>query len=812
MFIKELISRTENCGSKIAIVDKDGKRKTTYDELWKMAFSVAGKLRDDGFKKGDIIMISMPRSTEYVAAYLGILINGCVALPTAMDYSEHKIASIVNTCDVKSVMTLTDVTSIQNIDSQTAAALRSDRSDCVCSGTDPAFIIFTSGSIDVPKGILHDQNSLQSSVDRASIWQNDLEDVRLLSTAPFPFIVFTGEILGILWRGSTVYILPEEDRFDAKKIIGAINRFNINLAFISPQMLKVIFENSISIPSMKRIITGSEKVSDLYNPDIEIWNTYGMSETAGLTIFKIDKPYENTPIGDPMGDAEVFLNNGEICAIGYFSHEYIGLTDEAKNRFQLLEDGRTLIRTGDLAYNDDAGHIIFMNRRDWMVKINGQRVEPGEVSSTMKHHPLIKDAVVKGEKTNDNRYILIGYYISDGIIPSDDIKEFLSKTLPSYMIPTYYRRMVEFPKNRNGKLDMKRFPGLVTLKTRDIEPPVPPISDDEKKLQHIFHEILDYPEDDIGTNADFFHIGGDSIRALMLSAKIEQEFSVSITPMDIFTNPTIKSLVPLIMQDKGDNDIYVYHYDENLPEMIFVHTGHAGGEAYSNLSKTMKGLCSFVCVEPYNIFHPEMMIKGIDNLAAKYIEIVKKKNPHGPYILGGWSYGGLIAYEMACQLAEQGEEIQHLFIMDSNIMNDEEKHLFKQFFTADEFDEYLEKDPLFERFRRMGVLDRVKINSKNVLNDMLSFVPKKYDGPVTFFKAMEYKIGEDALQASIQRRAEEISRKKPANGFEKVASNLKIVNIDSDHDSFMRNYALYKISLTIEMTINKITRDSKNEE
>lgn len=812
MFIKELLSQTKNVGERIAIVDNNGERKTTYNKLWKLAFSVAQKLHDDGFKKDDIIMISMPRSTEYVAAYLGILINGCVAIPTSMDYPDERIAYIINNCDVKAVMTHADVATLNISDDDSSEDFENSELICPTVGTDPAFILYTSGSTGSPKGILHDQNSLTASVSRASMWQDDLDDVRLLSTAPFSFIIFVAEIFGVFWRGATVYILPDEDRKDARKLIEAINRFKINLTFISPQMLKVIFDfPSLEAPTLKRVITGSEKVSDTYREDIEIWNTYGMSETAGLTIFPIDKKYENTPIGNAMGDLDVYLENGQICAKGYFAHEYIGQTEASDDRFELLEDGRTLIRTGDLAFYNEDGNLVYMNRQDWMVKINGQRVEPGEIATAMKRHPLIKDAVVKGETTDTNRVILIGYYISDNLITPDEIKNYLAETLPSYMVPTYYRRMVEFPMSRNGKLDMRRLPGLISLKTKDVEPPIPPITNDEKRLQQIFHEILDYPAELIGTNADFFHIGGDSIRALMLSSRIEQEYSVSITPMDIFTNPTIKKLIPLIKEDKGANDLYVYQYEEDLPELIFIHTGHSGGEAYTNLSKTLYGQCSFVCVEPYNIFHPDRMITGIENLAKKYIEIIRKNRPTGPYILGGWSYGGLIAYEMACQLVEQGEEVSHLFVLDSNIPTDEERVLFRKIFKRESFDEYLEKDPLFERFRRMGILDRVKLNSQNVLKDMGTFVPKKYSGPVTFFKAMEYVIPEDSAHADLRHQLEELLRKKPANGFEKVADNLKIVNIDADHDAFMRNYALYKISLTIENTIDNITKGSDNE-
>ena len=780
---------------KIAIRDSNGK-EVSYKELMGAAEKAAGAIQARGIKPQSAVIILLGRNSDYVASYLGVLMAGCIAVPLTTASPEERIREISEDCQAAYI--------VRDYEEFMGVAASASFRPAHISGSDTAIILYTSGSTGKPKGVVHDHNSLTAAAERSFELMAGFESIRYASTQPFQFAPFTSDLFSVFLQGGSCFIVDSETRLDVKKLLYFYKENKIDMSFIHPQMLKIMrtLVDDRDFP-VKRVLVGAERVINMYSPYFEIWNVYGMSETfSGISYFKIDKEYENVPVGKAYKNNEITIENEEVCVKSYYARRYLNREEESRKTFFPCQDGQVLIHTGDRGYFDENGNLVITGRMDFMIKINGNRVEPEEVENRLLMIPEIKEAVVVGI-SQKGRNMLAAYFTvrEKKQLTRQQILDHLKTTLPDYMIPSHLTCLEKMPRNLNGKIDRSKLPSL-----NQNEPAlIPAKSAKEIQARQIWEELLDLKAGEIGINSDFFELGGDSIRSIMLSVQYEKTFGVSLTPTEIFKNRTITSQLQLINAGKKVSDIFVYNDEPGLARVYFVHTGHTGGEAYLNLSKLLRSCCSMRCFEPNNIFHQDKLIKGVKNLAAKYIELLKADQKEGPYILGGWSYGGMVAYEMACQLRKAGEEVLHLFLLDPDFMTSErEKELYTKVFTADNFDDYLKKDPLFERFRQMGLLDKVEKNSKIVLDDMVNFVPENYDGRVTFYKAQKFDVNENSPETG--KELFSIIKGKKANGFEDKIKNLKIINIDTEHDNFMKGYALYKIALNMEMTISNLKK------
>jgi thioesterase domain-containing protein len=290
---------------------------------------------------------------------------------------------------------------------------------------------------------------------------------------------------------------------------------------------------------------------------------------------------------------------------------------------------------------------------------------------------------------------------------------------------------------------------------------------------------------------------------MMLTIEISKTFfETGLSPAEIFQSPVLKEQSRILTSQKAFKAVHVYSVNGHKTPIFFVHGGNIGPEAYVPLAQKLPEDQPFYCFENYNIYNPDARIRGIAPVAEKYIELLRNLAPRGPYIMGGWSYGGLVAFEMALQLERMGETVEHLYMLDPGlIITPEEKQLREKFMEINNYREYLSKDSLFERFRSLGLLDRLIENNREVSRDVQEYVPAaSYRGEATLFKS----IKEDPANLNIPpevsavlRRLREINRQKRDNGFGEYVSRLRIIEIPEIHDGFMRGDALDMISSVI---------------
>ncbi len=543
-FLDEFQSMVRRYPDKTAMVDLGGKRSTTYRELDTLSRKVAAKLLQTGEMSGKVVMVCMDRRMEYVAAEIGILMAGAAFVPVLPEYPKERLDYIRQDCQAEVCI---ETPWLGDLDSYEAAA------PVRVADENRAFLIYTSGSTGRPKGIVHSMASLtQGAFRNRSILYLHEKDV-LAAMAPLSFVVLVLEYFSVLSCGGCVHMVAEEIRKDVRMIEDYFVAHDITCAFISPQMLR-FFKNRAA--TLEKVLTGGERVSRLCGDGYQLYNYYGCSETAaGVFYYKIEEAMENTPIGKPAEGLTLSLldqegrqvedgEEGELCIKGIFATAYLNLEEQSARTFIPQEDGEVLLHTGDMARRLPDGNYLYINRRDWMVKVNGQRVETGEIELKMTGLPGIENAVVKAFEDENGQNYLCGYYVAGQEITAEQIRKGLRKSLPDYMIPRFFQRLSALPKNVNGKLDRTALlpPGIEEYKAEYQEPK----NDTERRICHGFETVLHCKS--VGRTDDFFRLGGDSINVLRLLETLDEP---ALTPEMVLRGRTPEKIAGLLNAGQG---------------------------------------------------------------------------------------------------------------------------------------------------------------------------------------------------------------------------------------------------------------------
>ena len=532
---------------KAALADCNGERMTTYGELENLSRRIAAKLLKSGGMSGRAVMVCMGRKMEYIAAELGIMMAGAAFVPVLPEYPKERLSYIKEDCKAVEVIDdgwLSDIGTYEPIQVQA----REDGSR--------AMIIYTSGSTGYPKGIVHTMASLTQGVWRNRRVMNVDENDVQAAGAPMSFVVLILEYFAVLSRGGCSHILPEETRKDVRLLEDYFAEKGITCAFISPQILR-LFKNKSR--TLKKVATGSERVSMLAGDGYELYNCYGSSETAATALsYKVEEPMENTPIGKPLDGLEIFLldedgrevtdgEEGEICIKGVLAESYLNLEEQTAKTFIRQEDGSVLLHTGDIGRRTPDGNYVYVNRKDWMVKINGQRVETGEIELRISSMPEVESAVVKAFEDENGQNYLCAYYVSAGELKLEQIRNYLRETLPDYMVPRFFKRLDSLPKNVNGKLDRTVLlpPGLDEYKTTYQEPK----SHCEKRICQGFEKVLHCGR--VGVNDDFFKLGGDSINVLKLAEFLSD---IELAP-ELVLSGRVPAKIAALLEEKQEDKL-----------------------------------------------------------------------------------------------------------------------------------------------------------------------------------------------------------------------------------------------------------------
>ena len=542
--VRQISKNIQNVPDFTVIVDQGEGNSFTYARFDACARAIAGKLYRLGVRQRDFVTIELPRNKEYIAAMYAVWLIGAAFAPLSPSYPAERLEFIRADCGAKAVI---NEKFLRGLDRETPFEGMAEAAD-----DDPSLLIYTSGSTGKPKGVLHSHRSISDSVVRYHNFANPPEGCRAALGAPFTCVASVQGVFAPLYGRMAAYLMPYEAMRDPVLLADFIEENQIYRTFISPKMLKVFQPKG---DSLKIVYTGSERVSNTCSDAFDIYVMYGQTESASAVLgFRVDKPYDNTPIGKPIGDEKAYVldeqgriaEEGELCLAGHFATGYLNLPEQTAatfvdNPFAGSDGYPRLLRTGDIVRRAGDGNLIFLNRRDWMVKINGQRVEPGEIETVIKNAEGVSDAAVKDFRNQYGQVYLVAYYVEKAPVAPEELKAAAAEKLPPYMIPAFFVRLDKLPVNANGKLDRGALtaPEAGEFKSEYAAPE----TDMQRAICAAFERVLEV--ENVGIDDDFFALGGDSIKCAMIAAECDL---YQISTADIFAGKTPRMIERLLIQ------------------------------------------------------------------------------------------------------------------------------------------------------------------------------------------------------------------------------------------------------------------------
>ncbi|MDZ8189167.1 MAG: amino acid adenylation domain-containing protein [Nostoc sp. ChiSLP02] len=679
----------------------------TYKELNTQAWRIAQALLEENNEQEGKIALLFDHDAPMIATILGVLKAGKTYIPLDPKYPQDRVLYILEDSLAQVVLTnhknlsyaqqlVQDKLPVINIDDiQINDSFLEINQEISLDNI--AYILYTSGSTGKPKGVIQNHRNVLHFIRNYTNNLHISSEDKLSLFASYSFDAAIIDIFSALLNGATLY------PFDIKSeglahLAEWLEVEKITIYHSTPTVYRHFIEilnskESIAkkqLSQVRLVVLGGEQV---VKNDVELYqklfadecifvNGLGSTESSFNLQYLIDKntkiTQRNVPAGYAFEDTEIILLNreckptdiyGEIAIrSAYISLGYWQKPELTKAAF--LEDpeggNKRIYRTGDLGRLRANGVIECLGRKDFQVKIRGFRIELGEIEALLNQHPQIKETVVIARESMNGEKLLVAYIIprkGENII--NGIKQYLEQKLPDYMLPAAFVVLDVMPLTPNGKINRLALPIPDFNKLKSAEYTAP--SDDlELKLTKIWENVLGVHP--LGLNDNFFDVGGHSLLAIRLVTQIENILGKNITPNTFFQAPTIKKLANILRQKEFSTSnsslVPIQPHGSKRP-FFYIHTIY-GSLIYSlNLLSKLDADQPVYGLQAKGLDGIESPHTCVEDMASHYIKEIKTVQPHGPYFLGGWCAGGVIAYEMAQQLYAQGETVELLTIFDA---------------------------------------------------------------------------------------------------------------------------------------------------
>jgi amino acid adenylation domain-containing protein len=573
----------EECAVKMpdAIAVEYRDQQLTYGKLSEITNRLANFLRKKfSLKNEDVVGLMVRRSEKLVIGLLSIFKTGATYLPIDPDYPIERRKYILDNANVKVLLTETDF--LFNLDSYKSDLflldLQMDESkDSESSlnsfprATDLAYLMYTSGTTGLPKGVLIEHRGLVNLVLHQIKEFGIKPGNRTLQFASISFDASLSETFKTLCSNATLVVVDKEIINDVIGFVDFLKKNKISEITLPPSYLNIIELEQLLF--LRVLITAGEKANSdraiYYSKNLNFFNAYGPTENSiGATLNRVDGSKiksANVPIGRPITNVEVYIlnSNQKLLPVGIAGELYVGgvgLARGYRNQPELtkekfikhpFKEGARLYRTGDIAKWLPDGTIEFMGRKDDQVKIRGYRVELGEIEHVLLKYPGVNSAVVILKEGAEESKNLVAYLVSNEKLVLPSLIKHVQENLPNYMVPGYFVQLDEMPITPNGKIDKL---GLSNMDIKFLEEDnyLPPRNEVEEKLIAIWQEVLERPR--IGINQDFFEIGGHSLLVVKASSRIQETFALNIPINALFQFTNVANLAEYIYVVMGDKD------------------------------------------------------------------------------------------------------------------------------------------------------------------------------------------------------------------------------------------------------------------
>ncbi|AEK88756.1 bacillomycin D synthetase A [Bacillus amyloliquefaciens XH7] len=600
-----------------------GNERYTYRQLNERANQLARTLRTKGIQADQFVAIISPHCIELIVGILAVLKSGGAYVPIDPEYPEDRIHYMLSDSKAEIVLTHRSLQAQLPYDGDVVLldeenSYHADRSnlELFSDAHDLAYMIYTSGSTGNPKGVLIEHQGLANYIWWAKevYVQGEKTNFPLYSSISFDLTVTS--IFTPLVTGNTIIVYDGEDKSAVLSAIMQDSR--IDMIKLTPAHLHVIKEMNIADDTtIRKMIVGGENlstrlaksVSEQFKGRLDIFNEYGPTETVvGCMIYRYDAKRDKrefVPIGTAAANTDIYVADASrnLVPIGVIGEMYISGPGVARgywNRPDLTAEkfvenlfipGAKMYKSGDLAKRLRDGNLVYVGRIDEQVKIRGHRIELGEIEAAMHNVEAVQKAAVTAREAEDGLKQLCAYYVSDKPIAAAQLREQLSSELPNYMVPSYFVRLEHMPLTSNGKINRKALPAPEASLQQTAEY-VPPGNEVESKLTDLWQEVLGISR--AGVKHNFFDLGGNSIRAAALAARIHKELDVNLSLKDIFKFPTIEQLADKALH--MDKNQYVpipaakempYYPVSSAQRRMYLLSHAEGGELTYNMTGAM---------------------------------------------------------------------------------------------------------------------------------------------------------------------------------------------------------------------------------
>lgn len=696
-----------------------GEKQLTYDELNRQANRLAWYLIKEGVKPGDNVGILTNRNFYMIIGMLGILKAGGAYVPIDPDYPLERQEYIFNQSLIKVVVAddrypLKSIITDDNfklINKETLAGFDDTNPSLKIDSKQLAYTIYTSGSTGRPKGVMIEHHSAVNLI----LWVNNKfnigHDDRLLFITSMCFDLSVYDIFGMLASGGALVIAEKEEIQNVQTLSAMMVKHQITFWDSVPttldylvttlemdkteyryEGLKTVFMSGdwipVNLPDRIKVFFPKTQVVSLGGAtEATVWSNY-------LIVEKTDELWSSIPYGKPIANNFFYILNERLqpVPVGTIGDLYIGgvgvargyANDIEKTRYSFIPDpfhansGGMMYRTGDLGRMMPDYNMEFIGRKDNQVKIQGFRVELGEIESVLNNSVLVSNAVVLAKKDKEGTKRLVGYIVTAGPeLDQELLILYVKKTLPDYMVPSVWIKLDRLPLTSNGKIDRNSLPDIIHFESPD-EVAVEAETETEKLLINIWREY--FKKTDIKASSNFFEIGGHSLMAVQILSRLKKisgkNFQISI----LYKFPTIKLLAEFIDKEVSDynfKSLVPIKPSGSYPPLYIIHGDGLNVLNFSELAKHVSPEQPVYGLQALGLNGKDEPIDNLLVIAYHYMQEIIQHNPEGPYLLAGYSSGGYVAMEIRKQMIAMKKEVKMLIIFDT----DAEKTEYKDWYS-----------------------------------------------------------------------------------------------------------------------------------
>ncbi|MEU3650023.1 amino acid adenylation domain-containing protein [Lentzea sp. NPDC034063] len=697
--------RVELAPDRVAVVA--GGDHLTYAALNANANRLARALRRAGVRTETPVAVPAGRALDTIVALLAVSKAGGCAVPIDTRYPKERITYLLRDSGARFGVggpEWSDRWQVACVDPATCRAEADGDLDLGVRPDNLFSVLYTSGTTGQPKGVLVPHRGIVNRLLAGTQWYPLDSGDRVFHTASFSFDFSLWELFAPIAAGATVVLAESAEQEAAGLLVQGVRREAATAVHGVPSMLRLVAEEAElhECTSLRRVFAGGEALSaelagrlgDITSA--RVFNQYGPTETSvDVTVWPFEPHRLNArwaPIGTPFANAQTYVLDmalhpvptgvtGELYVGGEcVTRGYLGRSGATAERFiadPFGSPGGRLYRTGDLCRLSPDGLLEFVGRADLQLKIRGFRVEPGEIENVLGEHPDVIEAAVDVHEMPASTPKLVAYVVSRSAVVVAGLRDFLSERLPVHLVPGAFVPMRALPRTPSGKLDRKALPPPGTERPELSAEYVAPRTPTERDLAGIWGELLGVEL--VGRDDDFLALGGHSLLATQLVSRIKQRFDVNVSLVAFFENPTIAALAALVerpgpkpaarrpLTRSTDRGLLVPIVPGGSGAPVYlVHPVSGGVACYVDLANHLGHDRPVYALRARGLDEGSNPDRDISVMAARYLDAIRLVQPSNtPHVLAGWSFGGLVAFEMARRLTAAGEKVGVLALIDT---------------------------------------------------------------------------------------------------------------------------------------------------